>query len=163
MKVAMQFLIQACGLSTLLVSGVADAAEQGWLRYVNARYRYHLCYPTTLKAQPEAPNGDGRVFHAADGGSLTVFGRNDVLHDGIDATAKDIASRLAGRGGRTSYAAGRENWRVVSGTDRAGNIFYSKILRRDDQFAIVELRYPANAPRYRLIATRISTCFAMLN
>ena len=107
--------------------------------------------------------GDGRVFHAVDGGSLAVFGRNDVLHDGIDATAKDIASRLAGRGGRTSYAAGRENWRVVSGTDRAGNIFYIKILRRDDQFAIVALRYPANAPRFRSIATRIGACFAMLN
>ena len=162
MNNALRPLAYAFGVAAMLATGLADATPNAWGRYVNARYRYAICYPAVLKAQAEAPNGDGRVFRAADGGTLTVFGRNDVLNGGIDATAKEVAADLAGRGGRTTYAAGHGNWRVVSGADRAGTIFYGKVLQRGDQLAIFQLRYPKTANRYQSIAARMGACFSML-
>ena len=161
MKLVMRSVVLAFGLAAGFNAGTANA-EHTWGRYVNDRYRFQICYPAALKAQAEAPNGDGRVFRAADGGTLTVFGRNDVLNSGIDATAKEVAADLAGRGGRTTYAAGRGNWRVVSGADRAGTIFYGKVLQRGDQLAIFQLRYPKTANRYQSIAARMGACFSML-
>lgn len=162
MKLDLRLSRWACTLATLFAVSGADGAQQEWKRYENARYRYQLCYPKALRPEAEASNNDGRVFRAADGGTLTVFGRNDVLNVGIDATAKEIAADLAGRGGRTTYAAGRGNWRVVSGADRAGTIFYGKVLKRGDQLAIFQLRYPKNANRYQSIAARVGACFSML-
>ncbi|RZT52898.1 hypothetical protein EV283_2137 [Sphingomonas sp. BK036] len=161
MKLDIRSVILAFGLAAGFNAGTANA-EHTWGRYVNDRYRFQICYPAVLKAQAEAPNGDGRVFRGADGGKLIVFGRNDVLNAGIDATAKEIAADLAGRGGRTTYAAGRGNWRVVSGADRAGTIFYGKVLQRGDQLAIFQLRYPKTANQYQSIAARMSACFSML-
>lgn len=160
-QVALRLSILAVSLAVMFEAGIAGAAEREWRRYANDRYRFQVCYPSKWKAQTEAPNSDGRVFRAADGASLTVFGRNDALHVGIDVTAKDVGSELAGRGGRTTYTAGRGNWRVVSGIDQAGVIFYSKVLRRYDQFAILELRYPATATQYEPIVARIGSCFTM--
>lgn len=161
MQIVLRSTIWVLSLATLLDPGIASAVDNGWGRYANDRYRFELCYPSKWKAQTEASNADGRVFRAADGATLTVFGRNDVLHDGIDATVRNVGSELAGSGGRTTYIAGRGNWRVVSGIDRAGMIFYGKVLRRYDQFAILQLRYPATAPHYKPIVARIGACFTM--
>jgi hypothetical protein len=145
------------------VTGLAPPERVGWRSYVNARYRYSLCYPATFRPAAEAPNGDGRRFTGPDGATLAVFGRNDVEGAGLDFTAEDGARDFAGAGGHVTYRAGRGDWRVVSGADARGHVFYAKTLRRADQFAILELHYPrAAAPGFAPIVKRLSACFAML-
>lgn len=152
-------------LAAWLIAGAlpAKTATESWRTYVNDRFRYSICYPPLLHPLAEAPNGDGRRFVGPAQASLAVFGRNDVDGAALDRTVGQDAADLAGRGGRISYRAGRGDWRVVSGNDAAGTIFYSKTIRRGDQFAIFELHYPAAAHGlYAPIVRRLSACFAML-
>ncbi|MBE7216942.1 MAG: hypothetical protein INR64_00570, partial [Caulobacteraceae bacterium] len=130
--------------------------------YVNVRYRYAICYPSDLlKAEPESPDSDGRTFDGGSGAELSVFGRNNVQNLSLAATVSRDAAEMAGRGGQVTYRAGKNDWAVYSGRS-ADTVFYSKTLKRGDQFLIFQLKYPqAQAGLYGPIAGRLAQCFAL--
>src|SRR3954463_13078505 len=102
------------GSASLFLSsaGLAPApATDTWQTYGNVRFGYRICYPANLlHAQPEAANGDGRVFLAADSAKLTVFGRNNAEESTLSETAAEHASDLTGSKGSVRYRVVRRNW-----------------------------------------------------
>lgn len=145
----------------LMVAAAAPAGAQSYKSYTNVRFAYAVCYPPFMTPQPEAPNGDGRVFGASDGGKLTVFGRNNPDGASLADTVRDDAADLLGRTGTVTYRAQKNNWAVFSGTT-GSKLVYSKTFQRGDQFAIFELTYPhAAANRYKLVSEQLSRCFRL--
>ncbi len=65
-------------LPALLLTVLPAALAHGlsYETYTNVRFGYRVDYPVPeLIPQPEAPNGDGRVFRSADGqAEMRVFG-----------------------------------------------------------------------------------------
>lgn len=161
----MRRLIRSCApIAALLGLAVATgpAAALDWQDYGNARFGYRICYPADLMtAQPEADNGDGRVFSAGSGASLRVWGS-------YNAAEEDIAAIVAGVAGpgKVSYRSATKDWVVVSGRSGA-EIFYAKVLLEKDAKGAVEtirafrLTYPAGeAKTYDAVAARLAKCFS---
>lgn len=144
---------------------VARGGGITWRTYVNPRYRYRICYPANLmRPSREADNGDGRSFVAADQGRLSVFGRNNFDGASLASTVDGDAADLAGSRGKVSYRVVRPGWAVFSGDDGGSMLFYSKTIRRGDQFVIFELSYPkAAAARYKPVVENLSKCFTALS
>ena len=136
------------------------AASHDWRTYVNVRFGYAICYPADLvQPQPEADNGDGRVFSGADGVELRVYGRNNATDATLKSAEKDDETRLGNGGGLITYRAAKVDWYVLSG--RLGDrLFYAKTRLVEDQFEIFELSYPASAAKtWDPVSARISSCF----
>jgi hypothetical protein len=142
-------------------SAQASGAADGWKTYVNVRFRYQVCYPAALlKPQGEADNGDGQEFKAADGGRLAVWGSNNAMDQTLSDAVKMNAEDLTGKAGKVSYRVIRPGWAVISGDDGGRLDFYSKIILRDDQLLVFELKYPKTAAaRYKPVVDRLAHCF----
>ena len=140
--------------ATALLMAAAPAGQ--WSTYANARFGYSICYPAAqLTAEPEADNGDGRVFNGADGSSLRVYGSNNARGQTL---AKAYAEERA-RHKSISYQRIKGNWYVLSGRD-GDELFYIRSLLANGQFKTFELRYPAaKAATWNPLAARISGCF----
>ena len=139
------------------------AASTTWPTYSNVRYGYTICYPAgVLPPQPEADSGDGRKFVSADGAELLVFGQLNVNDRRLSDWAVDEAQGYTGKRGRITYRAGRPNWLVLSGNDGNRFEFYTKTIKRADEFVTFQLRYPAVRARfYRAIVERLSRCLTL--
>ncbi|UYY56856.1 hypothetical protein [Sphingomonas sp. S2-65] len=158
----LEALIAATSLFLISAEAAPAPAAYTWRTYVNVRFGYRICYPANLLLpQPEAPNGDGRVFVAADSATLTVFGRNNAEQASLSKTAAELASDRAGSKGSVRYRLVRRNWAVSSGEDGGSKLFYGKTILRDDQFIIFDLVYPkALAAQYKPVVEQLARCFA---
>lgn len=140
--------------------------------YCNGRFGYCIGYPPALlKPQPEAYNGDGRSFKDARGiERLSVYGMGDwnFSADGETPAPIDTVYRQELQGGRfpdakahrvvTYKALGKTSF-VISGTEK-GEIFYLKVIKKDDAFCFAYLHYPADlAKQYNPIAALIAKTF----
>jgi len=154
----------AAALSILFLSMPAVAADQQWDVYANARFGYSICYPADLlTAQPEADNGDGRVFSSKSGAELRVWGSYNVLEQDMDA----IISDLADEGAALTYRHAVKDRGVISGREN-GNVFYAKVLLERnaasgiDTVRAFRLTYPAGeAKTYDAVAARLAKCFRL--
>lgn len=154
-----------------LPASACDAADQRapasaalmWKDYVNVRYKYRVCFPSTLlKAQREPDNSDGKTFKGADGSELLVYGTNNVDNSTLATEAEAEAHSYTGTSGKITYRARGRNWVVLSGNDGRSKLFYNKTMQRGDQFMTFQLKYPkASAVRYGKIVDRISRCFQL--
>lgn len=144
----------------LKVPGGKEFIAPGWQTYGNARFGYSICYPAAMLApQPEAPNGDGRIFTGSDGATLSVYGSNNALDQTLAQAFAQAQARETERGAAISYKATRPGWYVLSGRE-GDSLFYIRTHFSGDQFKTFELRYPAAvAPRWNPIAARLSKCF----
>ena len=74
------FYVLTVGIATVLVTGVAAAGSTGavaskqpsdrhnWMRYVNVRFQYAICYPQDLFVpQGEPANSDGQSCCSSSG------------------------------------------------------------------------------------------------
>ena len=150
--------------ATSVALGIANpSAATAWPTYVNVRYGYQICYPARLlKPQPEADNGDGRKFSGVGGAQLLVFGQFNVSDSSLGQWAADAARTYTGKRGRITYRAARPNWVVLSGTDGGHFAFYTKTLKRDDEFVTFQLKYSHDQARlYRPIVERLSRCMVL--
>lgn len=140
----------------------APSAHQ-WRTYANPRFAYQVCYPADLlRAQPEAPNGDGRVFIGAGGAKLSVWGRNKVDETLRDAIAQSTAL-LSDHGGQVTYKLVRPDWYVLSAR-QGDQIIYLRSRLVGDRFEAFELRYPAAAAAsWNPVVARLGTCFRSLS
>ncbi len=156
-------LLTTCAL---LLAGspasTAPAEHHVWRTYVNARFGYAICFPSDLlKAQGEAPNGDGQTFVGAGGAELAVFGANNVQNASLPALVKDYSSSMAGRDGTITYQVVRSAWAVYSGAN-AATVFYSKVMTRADQYIVMELRYDrGRSATYSKLVPIINRCLKL--
>lgn len=164
-KVQVSALAAVAALGVVAASAPAtaagvQAAPGKWPVYTNARYGYHVCYPSSLlKPAAEAPNGDGRRFTGANGATLSVWGSNNAMGDTVASSAAADRARLS-KGGEVTYSVVRPNWYVLSGRQN-GQVFYLKSVLANDAFSTMELRYPAAAAKtWSPVTTQLSRCFA---
>jgi hypothetical protein len=138
----------------------ATAAEHRWDTYVNVRYSYQICYPADLMVpQPEADNGDGRVFTTPAGATLRVWGRYNAMGESL-AT---ITKRLPEPGSIVTYRHIDTTKSIVSGKI-GDDIFYAEtMLGKDDTIRSFILLYAATqAATFNPIADRLSRCFSRI-
>lgn len=145
----------------------------GFENYCNSRYHYCIDYPSTMTAQPEATNGDGRVFlNLKDSASLTVYGTIGIdLETELPVSIKlryelDIQNiKDESPNNRITYHKLGKNFFVLSGYKK-DRIFYQKtIVEQDDlsqnpsfAYAILEYR-DQDKEVYNKISEKVFTSF----
>lgn len=108
----------------VLFAGAADAAD--WTSYSNPRFGVTIDVPPGfVNDVPEPANGDGRIFHSADGrAELQVWGNNAVDKDFTTDAAMRMDQDLD-NGWIASYTAGGDGWQAYSAT-QSGHVMYVK-------------------------------------
>ena len=158
----MRHLGMAALAVALAIMPAASAHAQRYRSYTNVRFAYAVCYPSFMTAHPEAPNSDGRVFSAPDGGELAVYGANNPQGKSLADNTREDIDDLIGKTGKVTYRANGANWTVFSGVNGA-KLVYSKTFVRRDQFVTFELSYPrGSASRYKSVAEQLSRCFRLV-
>src|SRR4051794_7376036 len=107
----------------ILLAGPAFGAD--WLTYSNARFGYSIEIPPGFVPQPEADNGDGRVFKTPTA-SLTVFGGNIVEAD-FEASVRQRRAYLVDDGWAITYQATTPRYASSSGKNGA-HIIYARMI-----------------------------------
>jgi hypothetical protein len=135
------------------------AIEHDWKVYANVRFGYQICYPADLLTpEPEADDGDGRVFTAPSGASLRVWGVNNAASQTLDV----YTSKLAEPDAKITYRTVKTGLSVISG-HKGNDIFYAETLPTkdvDDAFRSFELTYSdSEASLFTDIAEKLSACF----
>jgi hypothetical protein len=147
------YAIKAVALAATLFAGQALAAES---TYVNERFGTSITFPAEVftERMPPPENGDGQSWQAADGGTLLVYGRYNVL-DETPESLTDKARRDGGR--RLTYSRTGKHWVVLSGI-AAGSVFYERHeFGKDDVIHSVVVGYPlALKAKYDLLAGAIA-------
>lgn len=140
-------------------SGASAAPDHRWQTYGNGRFEYTICFPVDLLTPaPEADNGDGRAFHAADGTKMLVWGTYNTLELTPAQVMAREAARITREGGKVTYKTAKPGWYVVSGT-QDGKVFYQRGLSNSVRFVSFRLTYAqAAAATWNPIAARISSC-----
>ena len=143
------------------ISAVWGAAppQHDWNTYGNARFELLICFPADLLTpQPEADNGDGRVFVAADGTRLEVWGTFNAQNLTPAQVLAAETAHITGEHGTITYKASKPGWYALSGT-MDGKVFYQRGLSDTVRFASFRLVYPkAAAATWNPVAARISEC-----
>lgn len=130
----------------LVCTAGAGLADDGWSRYLNARYGYGSDIPPGFSAIREADNGDGGVSRAADGQSeLAVWGAS-LLNQTLPSEVQTRISRDEEDGWQIGYKKLSGNWASWSG-EREGHIYYARAITlcHDDEAAYFRIEYPAAA------------------
>ena len=125
---------------TLAATAVATSTST----YANARYAYAIDYPARLLTpEPEAADGDGRVFSAKGGtGQVAVWGRYNATGDTpaqlLRAEEEDTCAATP-----ASYEVSREDWFAFSCETTEHEIVYQKMVMHDETIAAIEFTYPS--------------------
>lgn len=143
----------------LLAAMIQPAAiPPGWNIYRNARFGYSICYPRSFAGQPEADNGDGRMFSGRNA-ELRVWGSNNALGRTTAQAARADRQLYTRNGGRITYERLGRGWYVLTGR-KGGRIFYQKTLARSGQFTTFTLTYDtASGRQWSPVVSRIEKCF----
>lgn len=102
--------------------------------YVNNRFGYSISYPENFIPQPEADNGDGRVFLSHDGLiEIRVWGS---YHPSFEEAYQELLDEK-----QVTYRVKKNQWFVVSGIEDK-NIFYQKTFSGRHALYSVRFTYP---------------------
>lgn len=153
----------------IILCGYNAIARQRYEQYCNGRFGYCLEYPAFLTPQPEAQNGDGRLFTDKAGQErLRVYGAgNWTFNDEGRAITLPQLYRMELQGGRfpskparvVKYSVLKKDWFVLSGTI-GGKIFYLKVLTKGDAFCYAVLRYPeSDSVIYNTVSAKLAGGF----
>ena len=109
---------------------IRDIDSVNYSRYYNLLYGYSVDFPKDLLTpQPEAGNGDGRIFIDKQGNAiLTVYGSK--LETLSVRYKKDLASIIASKQNSITYQKLAPNFSVISGI-KGDTIFYYKRIATD--------------------------------
>ncbi|CAI3952584.1 hypothetical protein [Commensalibacter communis] len=161
MKMVYCFVWMIVGMLLVNDRGIAKeiSATNQWHLYYNSRFHYQICYPPMMIPQGESDNGDGQLFIAKDGASIRVYGSYRLDQD-FTITANQISQWMVGDKGRITYRSYHPQWAVVSGYDKAGKIFYMKLLKgTEDRIMVVVLTYSAKLKFiYNPLSATIASC-----
>jgi hypothetical protein len=126
--------------AALLLSGMA--APPAYKTYHNVRFGFRIDYPTTLRPQPEADNGDGRRFVSADGQtSLAAYASYSALDDGLAAYQRLARQHWQGQHATLTLDQKLATGFVLSGQVK-GHIFYEKTVLRAGTLTTFVWEYP---------------------
>lgn len=149
---------------TVLLLSAAAFGQANYSTYSNARFGYSIQYPKSVfLPQPEAENGDGRVFLTKDkSAELRVWGQYNALARTLsDSYKEDLGTYSTG----VSYKVLKGSSYVISGTT-GGKIFYQKTMLNgsgNDTGAIYctfTITYrKADKAKYDPIVTKIANTF----
>ena len=156
------FMQRLCvlGAATLCL-GLCARGAGSYSTYLNARYGYAVLYPTGLvKPQPEAPNGDGRVFKSLDGKTtLSVWGQYNVSNRTLRGQMNFAKEEWAKDQGRVTYWKMGRGFYVLSGLT-GEQIFYEKTVPISGGFATMLWQYPKNQrAKFDAALTRTTRAF----
>ncbi len=148
---------------TILIApalAVPPASTITYRRYTNPRFGFSFDVPASWVEGDEAANGDGRGFTSLDGlAGIQGSGSHNI---GLDcykqpppgstlatcslAEVRDgVTSEIAASGDTTiTYQAQGTNWFVLSGTDRGGQIWYSRYTVGDGDIDRLDIGYPVS-------------------
>ncbi|CAI3948852.1 unnamed protein product [Commensalibacter communis] len=142
-------------------SGIAKeiSLTSQWHLYHNSRFHYQICCPLMMIPQGESDNGDGQLFTAKDGASIRVYGSYRLDQD-FKKIVTEISQWMVGGKGRITYRSYHPQWAVVSGYDKEGKIFYTKLLKgTEDRIMVVVLTYSAKLKFiYNPLSATIASC-----
>src|SRR3954465_6185607 len=95
-------------VTPVLSTPLATVQKEKWNTYANARFNYSIAYPSSLKAQGEAENGDGQAFRSANGETeLRVWGSYNALNETLEARYKKTVGEIQQHGAVTYKVLGR--------------------------------------------------------
>lgn len=159
------FLIAA--FSVLNTSYAEDAKkttpEVKYNSYCNARFGFCIDYATDLIAGGEADNGDGQVFETKEkpGTELTVYGTNNATETTFEKLYKEKLKSFKQDGGDVTLKKQTKTEIVISGYKEKGTrIYYTKILKGNDQFMIMAIEYPkSDKEKMDAVVTHIAKSF----
>ncbi len=151
-----------CLLCVLAAAAFAlPALAADWGRYVNPLFGAGVDIPPGYAANGPAPEGDGRLFRAANGRStIAVWGA-----PAEESFAAEMARRIdrdEADGWGLTYRSVTPDWAAWGGT-RSGHVFYAKTILTCNgrQTANVRLQYPAaDIPNFDAIANRLAQSLA---
>lgn len=123
-----------------ILMGGLFAASASASHYENDRFGYGVDVPESFAPQPEAENGDGRVFISrSPQGEIAVGGQYNALERTL-AEAADFAA------GERVIAYRRlnekQNWFVLSWLDDEGKIVYLRQQLSGDTICALQFTYP---------------------
>ncbi len=158
-KIDSRLLIFTTAIS-IAITTMASANDR-YQNYCNSRFEYCLDYPTHLKPQPEAQNGDGRDFTAADGSvNLKVWGSLDISEGKSPAQRLKDSLTTASNNRRITYRNIQPQGYVLSGYTPKGKIFYRKTILKNGELVNLEFTYPTTAKKqYDAIVTHVARSF----
>jgi hypothetical protein len=125
----------------------AAAAGGGWQHYVNPRFGAAADVPARgFTADPPPANGDGQSWTStADGGTVAVYGANQVVADDFPGYRRFVLKSAREDGLRITYDRHGEGWFVYSGRSGA-TIVYERVEEACDGVVVaIHFRYPAAA------------------
>lgn len=101
--------------------------DTGYASYCNNRFHFCVEYPATFSKQQKPDNNDGMIFLSSDRkteirtfGSLATEPFNELSQELEMATEDKIVT----------YKSVKKDWFIISGTDKEGNIFYRKTVKK---------------------------------
>lgn len=125
----------------ILFAGAAVAQE--WDRFASDRFGFALDVPPGFSVSFTSENGDGRVYHGAQGEHLLSVWGARLDDGGFLAEVEERMAQDADDGWDISYERLTRGWASYSGTLRA-NIRYVRAVRLcDDRAAFFYLEYPS--------------------
>jgi hypothetical protein len=142
-----------------LMIATLSAAAEPVRRYDNVLYGFSLCYPATLSAGREADNSDGKSFTDHKGFNAAVWGENNINNIALSEAKVSEGLPEPRVAAKVTYDFQRGNVAVVSGIS-GSEIFFTKIIKRADQFLILALTYPKTRQlTYQQAVKTMSVCF----
>lgn len=145
--------LSAIAFFLLLLPALGQSVD----RYVNARYGYGIDIPKGFSAEPEAANGDGRKYTAADGQvTLLVYGGNNIDDSSTKSLRKQALQELPAK---PAYKPQGKNWFVLSWLD-GDTIHYRKTFVGSGSINTFWLSYPKSlSKRFDPVATKLEGSF----
>jgi hypothetical protein len=166
--------VQSVAKDTVAVKE-SDDKPKDYESYCNSRYNYCIDYPTIMVAQPEAGNGDGRVFiNPKDSATLTVYGTIGIdleteapipLKERYVKDMQNIKDQSPDNRITYQQFGQRQHFFVISGYKK-DRIFYQKTIVKLDEnsqnpsfaYAILEYR-DQDKEVYNKISEKVFTSF----
>lgn len=116
--------------------------------YCNSRFDFCVEYPASFSKLPKPDNDDGMTFLSADKkATISAFG--SLATEPFETLDQELALAITDK--KVTYKVVRKDWFILSGTDRNGNIFYRKTVKKKinymelgetDVFQTLMLSYP---------------------
>lgn len=124
-------------LFAIFILSAIAYGQTNYETYGNSRFGYSISYPSSLKPQGEADNGDGQVFKNADA-ELRVYGSNMLLNETLEQEYNAIVKK----GGKTVvYKTIGKDFFVVS-SKKNKMISYQKTTQNaDGSFITIDFTY----------------------
>lgn len=135
---------------------IRDIDSANYSRYFNLLYGYRVDFPKDLLTpQPEAGNGDGRIFTDKQGNAiLTVYGsRLDTLSERYQNDLEVIATS---KSNSITYRKLASSFSVLSGF-KGDTVFYYKRIVTDEGLASMMLEYSkSGSVKYKPVVDAVS-------